>query len=56
MLRFLFGLFVIVILTVGTVGVVKSSNDATEVIEDNSISTEVQISGTEYDSTSKAKN
>lgn len=48
MIRVLFGLFVIVILTVGTVGVVKSSDDTSEVIEDNSVSTEVQINSTEY--------
>lgn len=49
MIRFLFGLFVVVILTVGTVGVVKSSNESSEVIEDNNISTEVHINATELD-------
>ncbi|WP_269321874.1 hypothetical protein [Oceanobacillus salinisoli] len=43
MRKVLFGLFVMVILAVGTVGVIKSTDEPVEVIEENGVSTEVHF-------------
>jgi hypothetical protein len=43
MRKVLFGLFVLVILSVGTFGVVKSTDNPTEIIEEDGVSTEVHF-------------
>ncbi|WP_281252946.1 hypothetical protein [Oceanobacillus senegalensis] len=43
MKKVLFALFVMLILTVGTVGVVKTTDDPVKIIEDNNISTEISF-------------